>query len=107
MDVDVVIFDTAPTGHTLKLLSFPDVIQKGLEKIMEFKDKISGMFNMMGMDSDQSITNMFEKLKELKKNTEELKKIMKDPSLTTFVAVCIPEFLSVYETERLIQELAI
>jgi arsenite-transporting ATPase len=41
----------------------------------------------------------------LKQNVEVISTQFKDTSKTTFIAVCIPEFLSMYETERLIQEL--
>ena len=29
---DLIVFDTAPTGHTLKLLGMPEILQAGIEK---------------------------------------------------------------------------
>jgi len=110
MEFSVIIFDTAPTGHTLRLLSFPAALEKGLGQIIQLKSKFSGLLSQItsllspgGGESEESFTS---KLEVTKKVIEEIHKQFTNPELTTFICVCIPEFLSLYETERLIQELA-
>jgi arsenite-transporting ATPase len=40
---DLIIFDTAPTGHTLRLLNFPNILEKALLKMIQLKEKFGGM----------------------------------------------------------------
>ena len=106
-DYDLVIFDTAPTGHTLKLLEMPMIIGKSMEKILElklqFSPVIDSMGGVLGSDFDQKLNKFFNNMNNLKDFMQKVSDRFKDAERTTFIAVCIPEFLSVYETERLVE----
>ena len=98
-----IIFDTAPTGNTLKLLQYPSLITQSIDKIYKsnmasiFKNFINMLYNVSG-----NIDDIFNKLK---KNIQHITYNLEDPNHTTFISVMIPEFLSVFETERMIQTL--
>jgi len=111
MDYDVVVFDTAPTGHTLRLLSFPTILEKALGKIMDLKDRFGGLIGQAsamfgGGNPGQMQDMMLGRLEETRAIINKVNDAFQDPDLTTFVCVCIPEFLSIFETERLVQELS-
>eukprot|EP00555_Chaetoceros_dichaeta_P008496 CAMPEP_0198260134 /NCGR_PEP_ID=MMETSP1447-20131203/9170_1 /TAXON_ID=420782 /ORGANISM="Chaetoceros dichaeta, Strain CCMP1751" /LENGTH=359 /DNA_ID=CAMNT_0043947715 /DNA_START=79 /DNA_END=1158 /DNA_ORIENTATION=+ len=111
LDYDVVVFDTAPTGHTLRLLSFPTILERALGKVLELKDRFGGLIGqataMFGGGSPGQMQEMLlGRLEETRVVINKVNDAFQDPELTTFVCVCIPEFLSIYETERLVQELS-
>ncbi|EGD83191.1 ATPase get3 [Salpingoeca rosetta] len=106
MDHDITVFDTAPTGHTLRLLQMPGTVTKAIDMLRDLDSSFGGMLGQMSSfmgagDKEQA----FARLESFRDSINELSDQFKNPDLTTFVCVCIAEFLSIYETERLIQEL--
>lgn len=102
VNYETIIFDTAPTGHTLRFLQLPHTLETLLDKFNDISGRLGPLMGMLGGDQK---TELFNKLGEIKAEVAEVNKQFQDPDLTTFVCVCISEFLSLYETERLIQDL--
>ncbi|KAJ9071581.1 Golgi to ER traffic- protein [Entomophthora muscae] len=96
MDYSVVVFDTAPTGHTLRFLQLPTIMDKALSKMTGLQNQFGHLLNTMPVPMPE----------ETREGISDLNSQLKNPELATFVCVCISEFLSLYETERMIQDLA-
>lgn len=104
-DYDVVIFDTAPTGHALRFLSFPDVLDTWLGKIIRLRLRFAGLIGTIKSVlpfGDKKPDNDFgaKELEEMKKRIDQARKIMSDPKRTHYNLVIIPETLSIMESER-------
>ncbi|QCC48541.1 ArsA family ATPase [Halobellus limi] len=103
---DRVVVDTAPTGHTLRLLELPEMMDSMLGRIAKMRQQFSGMMEgvkgMFGMGSDDAATP---DLDELRERIERLRTVLRDPAKTDFRVVMIPEEMSVVETERLVERL--
>ncbi len=99
MDHSVVVFDTAPTGHTLRLLQMPGTMGSALAKFSELQARFGGILgqvgSMLGMGGFDA-AEIGERLASMQSTIEEVSGQFRDPECTSFVCVMIPEFLSLY-----------
>jgi len=103
---DRVVVDTAPTGHTLRLLQLPETLDSMIGRIMKLKQQFSGMMEgMKGMFGMGDGAAEEPDLDELKERVTRLRETLQDPSKTDFRVVMVPEEMSVVESERLVERL--
>jgi arsenite-transporting ATPase len=100
---DCIVVDTAPSGHTLRLLSMPDLIRRWLGMLEVLLAKHRYMRRIFGRDTAPDHLDQFvSKWKSMLQQTE---KLLRDPRRTQFVPVTIAETLSICETMTLFREL--
>lgn len=104
-EYDVVIFDTAPTGHTLRLLSFPEMMDSWMGKLIKTKTQLGQMASKLKnilpfMGSDEEEEQGMEELNRTKEQIIKARAILTDPNRTTFKTVLIPEEMSIIESSR-------
>lgn len=100
---DVVIVDTAPTGETLRLLSFPDVSNWYIDRMYGlFKKAISLARYTVGKVMDIPIPSkgFMEAVEEIKHNMERVREVLEDHKNTTIRLVLNPERMAIAETRR-------
>lgn len=104
-----VVVDTAPTGHTLRLLQLPEIMDTMMGRIMQFRQRIGGMIGgIKGMFGDQEMPDEeadLEDLEVLRERIERLRAALRDPARTDFRIVLVPEEMSVLESKRLREQL--
>ncbi len=105
MEYDVIVFDTAPTGHTLRFLSLPDVMDSWLGKLIKIRARLSGITSMVRKllpvgDTGEGRDTALERLEEMKKRIGHAREILSDPERTEYNIVMIPEAMCIYESER-------
>jgi len=107
-DYDLVIFDTAPTGHTLRFLSLPETLSGWIGKLIKMRLKIGNMlgaFKRLFSREEKDEENSLEVLKKLNNAILNAKDDLTNPIKNSFVIVMIPEEMAITETGRLLNEL--
>jgi arsenite/tail-anchored protein-transporting ATPase len=100
---DVIIVDAAPTGETLRLLSFPDVMRWWMQRIFPIQRRAMGLARpLIGSFIDMPLPSdkVYESVERLFVQLDVLHGMLVDPQLTSVRLVLNPEKMVVSEAQR-------
>ncbi len=106
-EFDRIVFDTAPTGHTVRLLSLPELMGRWIDGLVSRRRKVRSLGRMWrnvagaaagdaGGDDDP----VLDALELRQKRFRAAREIVTDPKRTAFAFVITPERLPILETRK-------
>jgi arsenite-transporting ATPase len=103
---DLVVWDTAPAGHTLRLLHLPQIFLKHLEAATKFYMNLYSYFEKLKdtVKLKKGKRSLLEIISGWEDLAEKVVHFIRDPKKSEFIIVTIPEALGVRQTERIIKD---
>jgi len=107
---DVIILDTAPTGHTLRLLMVPQLMDSWFGKLLEMKSRFARASKVLrrllgGRVNALDAEDLGRDLQGGRQRMGSLREVLTDPDRAQIVLVTIPEEMGVLETQRTLTRL--
>lgn len=101
---DKYIVDTAPTGHALRLLTLPDLLDDWINVMAKMRWKYRYMVETFAGKYKPDEGDDF--LLTMKKTVKRIEDLLRDSNRCEFIAVTIPEDMAILETERMLNSLS-
>lgn len=99
---DKIVFDTAPTGHTIRLLSLPELMGVWIHGLLEKRKKTNENYSRLLNDGEPMEDPIYDVLAERQRRFTRVRELLMDRQTTGFLFVLNPERLPILETEKAI-----
>ena len=96
---DLIIFDTAPTGHTLRLIRMPELMEAWIRALSRSRQA------MRGIEQDDKTDPVMISLSARLEGLREFRARLLSPRVSAFILVLVAERLPIEETARAIEQL--
>jgi len=99
---DLIVFDTAPTGHTMQLLRMPDAMTTWIQALVKHRKALLEIDHQSAGEREAAAAAdpVLSALDRRYRRLVELRDYVRDRGRTSFVLVTIPERLAIDETAR-------
>ncbi|QBP42439.1 ArsA family ATPase [Paenisporosarcina antarctica] len=100
---DKLVFDTAPTGHTIRLLTLPELMGVWINGLLEKRKKTNENYSALLNDGEPVEDPIYEVLKTRQERFSKARDILLSEKETGFIFVLNPERLPILETQKAIE----